>query len=73
VLIIYVWCVALAVGGYAIRWSAGPVKAVAFVALFAVTGFMAYWLGLFEAVYLGDDATDGDGGGNGDVAEKSTK
>ena len=56
VLIIYVWCVALAGGGYAIRWSAGPVKLVALVALFAVTGLMTYWLGLFEAAHLGEDA-----------------
>ena len=50
VLIIYVWCVALAIGGYTVRWAAGPFKAIAFLALFVVTGFMAYWLGLFEAV-----------------------
>jgi UDP-GlcNAc:undecaprenyl-phosphate GlcNAc-1-phosphate transferase len=50
VLIIYVWCVALAVAGYTVRWAAGPFKAVAFVSLFVITGFMAYWLGLFEAV-----------------------
>ena len=57
VLIIYVWCIALAVGGYTVRWASGPFKLVAFVALFAVTGFMAYWLGLFEAVHHPDDAT----------------
>ena len=56
VLIIYVWCAALAVGGYTVRWANGPFKAVAFVALFAVTGFMAYWLGLFEAVQHPEDA-----------------
>ena len=72
VLIIYVWCIALAVGGYAIRWSAGPIKAVAFVALFAVTGFMAYWLGLFEAVHLGDDAAEVDNRGSDDVVGKTT-
>jgi len=54
VLIIYVWCIALAVGGYAVRWSAGPVKWIAFIALFAITGIMAYWLGLFEAVHAAD-------------------
>ena len=54
VLIIYVWCAALAVGGYAVRWSPGPIRAVAFIALFAITGFMAYWLGLFESVQQGD-------------------
>ena len=66
VLIIYVWCAALAVGGYAVRWSAGPVKVLSAVLLFGITGFMAYWLGLFEAAHQGtsekfaDDA-QGDG------------
>ncbi len=55
VLIIYAWCIALAVGGYTVRWSAGPVKWIAFISLFAVTGIMAYWLGLFEAVQHPDD------------------
>jgi UDP-GlcNAc:undecaprenyl-phosphate GlcNAc-1-phosphate transferase len=55
VLIIYAWCIALAVGGYTVRWSAGPVRWVAFLALFAVTGTMAYWLGLFEAVHQAED------------------
>ncbi len=56
VLIIYVWCIALAVGGYAVRWAAGPIKASAVVALFAITGIMAYWLGLFDAVHATDDS-----------------
>ncbi len=30
VLIIYVWCAALAVGGYTVRWVGGPFKVVAF-------------------------------------------
>jgi UDP-GlcNAc:undecaprenyl-phosphate GlcNAc-1-phosphate transferase len=55
VLIIYVWCAALAVGGYTVRWVGGPFKAVAFVSLFVITGFMAYWLGLFEAVQRPED------------------
>ena len=55
VLIIYAWCIALAIGGYTVRWSAGPVKWVAFISLFAVTGIMAYWLGLFEAVHHAED------------------
>ncbi len=58
VLIIYVWCAALAVGGYTVRWVGGPFKVVAFVALFVITGFMAYWLGLFEAVHHPEDAVD---------------
>lgn len=56
VLIIYVWCIALAIGGYAVRWSAGPVKAGAVVTLFAITGIMAYWLGLFDAVHVAGDS-----------------
>ncbi len=55
VLIIYVWCAALAVAGYTVRWAGGPFKVVAFVALFVITGFMAYWLGLFEAVQHPED------------------
>jgi UDP-GlcNAc:undecaprenyl-phosphate GlcNAc-1-phosphate transferase len=58
VLIIYVWCAALAAGGYAVRYAAGPVKLFAFVTLFGVTSFMTYWLGLFEAVHPDDDAQD---------------
>jgi UDP-GlcNAc:undecaprenyl-phosphate GlcNAc-1-phosphate transferase len=63
VLIIYAWCIALALGGYTVRWAEGPVRWAAFITLFAVTGIMAYWLGLFEAVHRGgeDDASsDGD-------------
>lgn len=56
VLIIYVWCIALAVGGYAVRWAAGPIKVFAVVALFAITGIMTYWLGLFDAVHVTDDS-----------------
>jgi UDP-GlcNAc:undecaprenyl-phosphate GlcNAc-1-phosphate transferase len=55
VLIIYVWCAALAVAGYTVRWAGGPFKVVALVALFVITGFMAYWLGLFEAVQHPED------------------
>jgi UDP-GlcNAc:undecaprenyl-phosphate GlcNAc-1-phosphate transferase len=55
VLIIYVWCVALAVCGYTLRWAGGPFKVAVFVALFVITGFMAYWLGLFEAAHHPED------------------
>lgn len=51
VLIIYVWSAALAVGAWAVRYAAGPVKLFAFVTLFGVTAFMAYWLGLYEAAH----------------------
>ncbi|HEY5540639.1 MAG TPA: MraY family glycosyltransferase [Coriobacteriia bacterium] len=50
VFIIYVWSIALALGGYAVRYAPGPMKALTFLVLFVITGFMAYWLGLFEAV-----------------------
>jgi len=50
VLIIYVWSIALALGGYAVRYAPGMLKALTFGVLFAITGFMAYYLGLFEAV-----------------------
>ena len=50
VVIIYVWSIALALGGYEVRYAPGSLKAVTFAALFIITGFMSYWLGLFEAV-----------------------
>ena len=55
VLIIYVWCVLLGFGAYAVRWAPPTAKVLAFVLLFAVTGFMTYWLGLFEAVGHSED------------------
>ncbi len=51
VLIIYVWSIALAVGGYAVRYAPGPIKIAAMAGLFAVSAAMAYWLGLFEAAH----------------------
>jgi UDP-GlcNAc:undecaprenyl-phosphate GlcNAc-1-phosphate transferase len=61
VLIIYAWSVALAVGGYAVRYSPGRLRFAAMAVLLVVTGFMAYWLGLYEAAhrYEGDDPADG--------------
>jgi UDP-GlcNAc:undecaprenyl-phosphate/decaprenyl-phosphate GlcNAc-1-phosphate transferase len=56
VLIIYLWSVALSVGGYTVRHAAGPVKLVALVTLFAVTAAMAHWLGLYEAAHAHDDS-----------------
>jgi UDP-GlcNAc:undecaprenyl-phosphate/decaprenyl-phosphate GlcNAc-1-phosphate transferase len=50
VFIIYIWSIALALGGYAIRYAPGTMKSVTLLVLFVITGFMAYWLGLFEAV-----------------------
>ncbi len=55
VLIIYAWSAALAFGAYAVRYAPGPVKLAAILAGFTVTAFMAYWLGLFEAVGQHDD------------------
>jgi len=51
VLIIYLWSILLAVGGYAMRWSPTPIKAVSFVVLAAMSGVMAHWLGLFESAH----------------------
>lgn len=71
VLVIYVWCVVLGVGAYAVRWAAGPVKIVAFALLFAVTGFMTYWLGLFEAAgHPDDDSSHSDAAGSRRTASK---
>ncbi len=55
-LIIYVWSAALAVGGYAVRYAPGPFRLLAFVVLLGITGFMAQWIGLFEAAHR--DAAD---------------
>jgi UDP-GlcNAc:undecaprenyl-phosphate GlcNAc-1-phosphate transferase len=55
VLIIYVWCAALAVGAYAVRYAPGPVKLFAVLALFGVSAGMAYWLGLFESAHHAPD------------------
>ncbi len=51
VLIIYVWSAALAVGGFAMRYAPQVIKIATFVVLAGLTGFMAYWLGLFEAAH----------------------
>ncbi len=51
VLIIYVWSAALAVGGYAMRWAPSAIKIGTFVLLTALSAFMAYWLGLYEAAH----------------------
>jgi UDP-GlcNAc:undecaprenyl-phosphate GlcNAc-1-phosphate transferase len=56
VLIIYVWSIALAFGGYEVRYAPGTLKAVTIAMLFVITGFMAYWLGLFEAVGHPDES-----------------
>lgn len=55
VIIIYIWSVALSVGGYTVRHAAGPVKLIALVTLFAVTAAMAHWLGLYEAAHHQDE------------------
>lgn len=51
VLIIYLWSIALAVGGYAMRWVAPTFKVITFVVLAGLSGLMAKWLGLFEAAH----------------------
>ncbi|MRS12198.1 MAG: undecaprenyl/decaprenyl-phosphate alpha-N-acetylglucosaminyl 1-phosphate transferase [Actinobacteria bacterium] len=55
VLIIYVWSIALAVGGYAMRWVAPVFKILTFVLLAGLSGLMAYWLGLFEVAHHDED------------------
>lgn len=55
VIIIYIWSVALAVGGYAMRWVPTSFKFVTFVVLAALSGVMAHWLGLFEAAHHDDE------------------
>ncbi len=55
VIIIYIWSIALAVGGYAVRYAPGPIKIGAMLGLFAVSGAMAYWIGLFEAAHYGGE------------------
>jgi len=51
VLIIYVWSIALAVGGYAMRWAPSPIKYGVLAVLALLTAVMSYWLGLFEAAH----------------------
>ena len=51
VLIIYVWSAALAVGGFAMKYAPLVIKMATFAILAALTAFMAYWLGLFEAAH----------------------
>jgi UDP-GlcNAc:undecaprenyl-phosphate GlcNAc-1-phosphate transferase len=55
VVIIYVWSIALAVGGYAMRWAPPLFKILTFLVLAALSGLMAYWLGLFEAAHHDDE------------------
>lgn len=51
VLIIYTWSIALAVGGYAMRWVAPTFKVLTFLVLAGLSSLMAHWLGLFEAAH----------------------
>jgi hypothetical protein len=48
---IYAWSGALAISAIAMRWAPGVIKYAAFAVLAVLTGFMAYWLGLFEAAH----------------------
>jgi UDP-GlcNAc:undecaprenyl-phosphate GlcNAc-1-phosphate transferase len=59
--IIYVWSIALALGGYSVRYAPGSMRALTFLVLLVITGFMAYWLGLFEASHhhAEDECTPG--------------
>jgi len=60
VLIIYIWSIALAVGGYAMRWVPFGYKVTTFVVLAALSGLMAHWLGLFEVAHHHEDEGDGE-------------
>jgi UDP-GlcNAc:undecaprenyl-phosphate GlcNAc-1-phosphate transferase len=62
VLFIYVWSIALAVSGYAMRFVPGVFKIVVFAVLAVLSGFMASWLGLFQAARIHGDGHIGDDG-----------
>ncbi|MBA4370072.1 MAG: undecaprenyl-phosphate alpha-N-acetylglucosaminyl 1-phosphate transferase [Coriobacteriaceae bacterium] len=51
VLIIYAWSFALGVGGYSMRHAPSSLTWLTFVLLAVPSGFMAYWLGLFDAAH----------------------
>jgi UDP-GlcNAc:undecaprenyl-phosphate GlcNAc-1-phosphate transferase len=55
VLIIYVWSIALAFGGYSTRWAPPLIRLITLVALAVLSGLMAHWLGLFEAAHHEDE------------------
>lgn len=55
VLIIYMWSIALAVGGYAMRFAPGFIKFSAFFILALLSGLMASWLGLFDVIHAHTD------------------
>jgi UDP-GlcNAc:undecaprenyl-phosphate/decaprenyl-phosphate GlcNAc-1-phosphate transferase len=61
VLIIYVWSIALALGGYAVRYTSGLIRSLTFLVLLVITGFMTYWLGLLEVAHRGDGFEDESG------------
>lgn len=60
VLIIYVWSAALAVGAWAMRYAPTLIKLATFVVLAVLSGFMAHWLGLFEAAHHHPEEHDPD-------------
>lgn len=55
VLIIYAWSIALAFGGYSIRLVPSFMKVIVFLVLAALSGVMAYWLGLFDRARVHGD------------------
>jgi len=64
VIIIYIWSIALALGAYAVRYAPGFVKLLTFAVLAILSGFMAYWLGLYESAHHHDGSSE-EGGGSG--------
>jgi UDP-GlcNAc:undecaprenyl-phosphate GlcNAc-1-phosphate transferase len=58
VVIIYLWSILLAVGGYAMRYVPGFIKLGAFLVLAVLSAVMASWLGLFDAVHMHGEAAE---------------
>ncbi len=58
VIIIYIWSIALAVGAYAVRYAPSFVKLLTFAVLAVLSGFMAYWLGIYESAHHHDGSSE---------------
>ena len=57
VIIIYIWSIALSIGAFAVRYAPDFVKLLTFGVLAVLSGFMAYWLGLYEAAHHHDGSS----------------
>lgn len=58
VIIIYLWSAGLSAGGYALLNSPPAFRYIAFLVLAVLSGFMAYWIGLFEAAHHHGEGDD---------------